>query len=76
MNEEKVEHILDVHDKRLNDHSGRLDTLEKSESAMTERVKNLCEKIESQTKTLNALIGVMAAGLVGFFFYAVQAGIF
>ncbi|MEG1185836.1 MAG: hemolysin XhlA family protein [Eubacterium sp.] len=76
MNEELVKEKLDIHDKRINDHSGRLDKLEKSEAQMTERIKNLCEKIESQTKTLNALIGVMATGLVAFFFYAIQSGIF
>ncbi|MEF9918972.1 MAG: hemolysin XhlA family protein [Myroides sp.] len=76
MNDDLLKEKLTINDKRLNDHSERLDALERSESMMTERVKNLCDKIEAQTKTLNWLIGAMVTSLAAFFIYAIQVNIF
>jgi hypothetical protein len=39
-------------------------------------MENLCEKLEAQTKSINWLIGLMASGLLGLFFCAVQRNIF
>ncbi|MEG1185313.1 MAG: hemolysin XhlA family protein [Eubacterium sp.] len=72
MNEEKIEHIVETHEKRLNDHSERLDDLEKQNATMTERVNNLCEKLETQTKSIDKLTYCILGALASFFFYMIQ----
>ena len=76
MNDEKLEHIIKVHETRINDHGERLDKLELQSGRLEERITALCDKLESQTKALNWLIGLAATGLVGFFMFVIQNGIF
>lgn len=76
MNDEKLEHIIKVHETRINDHGERLDKLELQSGRLEERITALCDKLESQTKALNWLIGLAVTGLVGFFMYALQNSIF
>ncbi|MDF2950774.1 MAG: hypothetical protein K0S18_357 [Anaerocolumna sp.] len=76
MDDELVKHRLDVQDNRLNDHSKRLDRLEVTQAEANTMIKNLCEKIEGQTKAIYWLIGLGATSLLGFFFYAIQQNIF
>ncbi|WP_346880547.1 hemolysin XhlA family protein [Clostridium sp. UBA3061] len=76
MNDDLIKHQIEVHDVRLNDHSKRIDELEKGRAATDVKMDNLCEKLEAQTKSINWLIGLMATSLLGFFFYAIQRNIF
>ena len=76
MNEEKLEHIVGTHEKRINDHSERLDKLELQSGRLEERITALCDKLDVQTKAINWLIGLGATALVGFFMFVVQNGIF
>ena len=76
MDNELIKHRLDVHDTRLNDHAKRLDHIEITQAEANTMIKNLCEKIESQTKAIYWLIGLGATSLLGFFFYAIQQNIF
>lgn len=76
MNYELIEHKLGVHDTSLNDHSKRIDELEKGRAATDVKMDNLCEKLEAQTKSINWLIGLMSTSLIGFFFYVIQSNIF
>lgn len=76
MNEEKLEHIVGTHEKRINDHSERLDKLELQSGRLDERIVALCDKLEVQTKAINWLIGLGATALVGFFMYALQNSVF
>ena len=76
MKDEKLEHIVATHETRINDHGERLDKLELQSGRLDERIVALCDKLESQTKALNWLIGLAATGLVGFFMYALQNSIF
>ena len=76
MNAELVEHMLGVHDARLNDHSKRLDKIEIVQAESGQMIKSLCEKVEGLTKAIYWLIGLGATGLLGFFFYAIQNTIF
>ena len=76
MNEEKLEHIVDTHEKRINDHGERLDKLELQSGRLEERITALCDKLDVQTKAINWLIGLGATALVGFFMFVVQNGIF
>jgi len=76
MNDELIEHKLEIHEKRLNNHSERIDELERGRAATDVKMDNLCEKLEAQTKSINWLIGLMATSLLGFFFYAIQSNLF
>ncbi len=76
MNDELRDHKIEVHEKRINNHSERIDELEKGRAATDVKMDNLCEKLEAQTKSMNWLIGLMATSLLGFFFYAIQNNIF
>ena len=76
MDEKLINHRLDVHDKRINDHSKRLDKIEITQAEANTMIKNLCEKIEQQTKAIYWLIGLGATSLLGFFFYAIQNKLF
>ena len=73
MNEELFRHQLDIHEKRINDHSIRIDELERGRAATEVKIDNLCEKLEKQTKSLNWLSGLLASSLLGFFFYFIQS---
>ncbi|HBA04227.1 MAG TPA: hypothetical protein DCW51_09925 [Clostridium sp.] len=76
MNDELIKHKLEIHEKRINNHSERIDELEKGSTATDVKMDNLCEKLEAQTKSINWLIGLMATNLLGFFFYAIQTNLF
>lgn len=76
MNEELIEHKVKVLDKRVNEHSKEIDELKESRAATDVKIDNLCEKLGSQTKSINWLIGLMATSLLGFFFYAIQTNLF
>lgn len=72
MNDELVKHQLEIHEKRINNHSDRIDELERGKAASDVKVDNLCLKLEAQTKSINWLIGLMATSLLGFFFPIIQ----
>ena len=76
MNEELLKEKLETHEKRINNHADRLDKLEIHEAARDVKIDNLCDKLEKQTRSIYGQIGIVATALVGFFFSAVQQGIF
>jgi enoyl-[acyl-carrier-protein] reductase (NADH) len=76
MNEDLVADKLQTHEKRIDNHAERIDNIEKREAARDVKIDNLCEKLENQTKSINILVGTLASALIGFFFYAVQTGLF
>jgi len=76
MNDELIKHKLEIHEKRINNHSERIDELERGRAATDVKMDNLCEKLEAQTKSINWLIGLMATSLLVFFFYAIQTNLF
>lgn len=76
MNEEFINKQLDTHERRLNSHSKKIDSLEKSDVATRVKIDNLCEKLDKQTKSINYLTTTLLGALVSFFFYAVQQGLF
>lgn len=62
---------------RIND---RLIGLEKklfnAEGKYKLQIINLCKLLEDLTKTIKWFMGLIVASLLGFFFYAVQQGLF
>lgn len=72
MNEELANYQLDIHDKRLNNHSERLDKLEQEGAALKIEIKNLCENLKSLTSVIKWFIGIWVTTLLGFFIYSIQ----
>ena len=58
---------------RLNDHSGRIKTLENYQSSSEVKIENLCDQIKQLVKAIYWLIGMVILGLGGFFMWYVQS---
>lgn len=76
MNDELTAHQLGAHEKRINNHSERIDKLEQNQVEFKVQIQNLVKSLESFTSTLKWSFGFLASGLVGFFFYAIQNNLF
>ncbi len=72
----QIDYRLEVHDKRINDHSKRIDIIENGYSRLDERLSNLIAKLDSLNTTMRWFIGLLVGAFVSFFFYAVQKGLF
>ncbi len=64
------------HEKRLDNHSKRLDMLEQFKSSTETEIKNLIDQIKSLVTTMRWFIGLFVGAFISFFFYAVQQGLF
>lgn len=65
----------DRHERRLNDHSKRIDILEQHQSRTDVKLENLCDQISSLVTTMRWFIGLLVGAFVGFFFYVIQSKI-
>ena len=72
----QIDYRLDIHEKRLNSHSERLDRIELTSGRLEERLNNLIQQLEQLNKTMKWFIGLLVGSFVAFFFYAVQQGLF
>ncbi len=68
----RIDEMLGVHDKRLNNHSDRIDKLEQYQSRTEAKIENLCEQIKSLVTTMRWFIGLLIGAFVSFFFYVIQ----
>lgn len=66
---------FEIHDRRINNHSGRIDQLEQHKTATEVEIKNLIKEIASLVTTVRWFIGLIVGAFVGFFFYAAQRGL-
>lgn len=71
----RIDERLDIQDRRLNNHSERIDKLEQYRAEDRAEIRNLCKQLENLTNTIKFIGGPLLAGLIGFFFYAIQKGI-
>lgn len=76
MNEELLDHKVNIHETRINNHSNRIDKLEQNQAKFEIQIQNLILSLNSLTSVLKWLIGLGASSLVGFFFYAIQNNLF
>jgi len=53
-----IDEKLEVHDTRLNNHAGRLDTLEQDGREIKTQINNLIKSIDSLVSTMKWLIGL------------------
>lgn len=72
----RIDERLDTQDRRLNNHSERLDRIEITSSKLETRLDGLIEKLGSLNTILRWFIGLLVGAFVSFFFYAVQQGLF
>lgn len=68
----RIDERLDVHDTRINNHSERIDKLERYQSKTETQIVNLCEQIKSLVTTMRWFIGLIVGSMVGFFIWYVQ----
>ncbi|EDT16316.1 hemolysin XhlA family protein [Clostridium perfringens] len=76
MNNELLEHKVNLNEKRLNNHADRIDKLEQNDARKEIQIENLCRSIEGLTHTLKWGFGFILTAVVGFFIYAIQNHIF
>ncbi|ACD24913.1 hypothetical protein FDE76_15670 [Clostridium botulinum] len=76
MNAELVKDKLETHERRINNHSDRIDKLEQDNASFRTELKNLCDNLKQLTGVLKWLIALGISTLVGFFIYTIQTGIF
>lgn len=76
MNDESKELMLNLHEKRINNHSERIDKLEQNDVKRDIQIENLCKSIEGLTTSIKWALGLFAGSFVGFFFYAIQNHLF
>ncbi len=72
----RLDEKIEVHDKRIDNHSERLDRIELSTGKLEERLEGLINQLGSLNTTLRWFIGLLIGAFVSFFFYAVQNGLF
>lgn len=71
----RIDERQDLHERRLNSHSDRIDKLEQNQSRTDVKIENVCDQIQSLVTTLRWFIGLMLGAFVSFFFYAAQRGL-
>lgn len=71
-----IDEKFDLNEKRLNDHSKRIDCLEQSQARTEENLKGLVKELSGLNTALRWFIGAMVGSFISFFFYAVQQGVF
>ena len=72
----QIDYRLDVTEKRLDNHSERLDRIELVNGRLEERLNSLITQLENLNKTMKWFITAIVGAFISFFFYAVQQGIF
>lgn len=60
------------HERRLNDHSKRIDALEQFKSSTEIEIRNLIEQIKSLVSTIKWFMGFTFTVLAGFFIWYIQ----
>jgi len=71
----RLDEKIAIHERRLNNHSERLDRIELANGRLEERLNNLITQLENLNKTIKWFMGLLVGSFVSFFFYAVQQGV-
>ncbi|MBU5425025.1 hemolysin XhlA family protein [Tissierella pigra] len=75
MRHQRLDEKIEVHDKRINNHSERLDVIERVNGRLEERLDGLIKQLSVLNSTMKWFMGLLLGGIVSFFFYAIQQGI-
>lgn len=68
----RVNERLDTHERRINNHSERIDRLEQYQSRTEAKIENLCEQIKSLVQTIKWSMTLAVTTLLGFFIWYIQ----
>lgn len=68
----RIDEKIETHERRINNHSGRIDSLEQDRSRTDQRIISLCEQIRTLVTTIRWGVGLMMTSLLGFFIWYVQ----
>ena len=72
----RLDEKIAIHERRLNNHSERLDRIELASGRLEERLNSLITQLENLNKTMKWFITVIVGAFISFFFYAVKQGLF
>lgn len=72
----RLDEKIDVHERRINNHSERLDRIELVNGRLEERLDGLIKQLAQLNTTMKWFIGLLVGAFVSFFFYTIQQGIF
>lgn len=72
----RIDEKLELHERRLNNHSEKLDRIELISGRLEERLNSLITQLENLNKTMKWFITAIVGAFISFFFYAVQQGLF
>lgn len=72
----EIDKKFDTTERRLNNHSERIDKLEQHSVRLEERLDNLIAQLSSLNTMMRWFIGLMVGSFVAFFFYAIQQKLF
>ena len=75
MRHDRINERIDTNERRINNHSERLDRIELANGRLEERLNNLITQLENLNKTMKWFIGLLVGSFVAFFFYAAQQGL-
>lgn len=73
---QRLDEKIEVHERRINNHSERLDVIERVNGRLEERLDGLIKQLASLNSTMKWFMGLLLGGIVSFFFYAIQQGVF
>lgn len=68
----RIDEKFEITERRLNNHSSRIDSLEQFRSSTEIEIKNLVEQIKSLVSTIKWFMGLTFTTLVGFFIWYIQ----
>lgn len=68
----RIDEKFEIHERRLNNHSERIDKLEQYHSRAETQIANLCEQIKSLVTTMRWFMGLIVGSGVGFFIWYIQ----
>lgn len=71
-NHKRVDEKFNTHERRLNNHSERIDKLEQYQAKATVQVENLCKQIKTLVTAIWSAIGLTITTLLGFFIWYIQ----
>lgn len=60
------------HDKKLDEHEGKIGILEKSDAKKEEKIDNLCDQLKGLTKAIWGMVGSIFLILAGFLIWYIE----
>lgn len=72
----RLDEKIEIHERRINNHSERLDRIELVNGRLEERLDNLIKQLAQLNSTIKWFITALVGAFISFFFYAVQNGLF